>query len=49
MAEELYNKSLLSADSHVMEPRDFWETRIDANGATRRPHSRCSTRAATIS
>ena len=25
MAEELYGKSLISADSHVMEPADLWQ------------------------
>jgi len=29
MPEQEYANRLLSADSHVMEPRDLWEKRID--------------------
>ena len=37
MAEELYSKRLLSADSHVMEPRDLWQTRIDQKWRAQAP------------
>ena len=37
MAEVLYSKRLISADSHVMEPRDLWETRIDHKFRERAP------------
>jgi len=37
MAEELYSKRLISADSHVMEPRDLWEKRIDRKWRDRAP------------
>jgi hypothetical protein len=37
MAEELYSKRLLSADSHVMEPRDLWEKRIDQKWRAKAP------------
>jgi hypothetical protein len=29
---------LISADSHVMEPADFWETRLDRKFRDRAPH-----------
>ncbi len=38
MAENQYTKRLLSADSHVMEPRDLWETRIDKKWRDKAPH-----------
>lgn len=38
MAENLYTGRLLSADSHVMEPRDLWETRIDKKWRNKAPH-----------
>lgn len=37
MAEGEYSGSLLSADSHVMEPRDLWLRRIDAKWRDRAP------------
>jgi uncharacterized protein len=37
MAEKLYGNSLLSADSHVMEPRDLWEKRIDQKWRDKAP------------
>ena len=37
MADELYNKSLISADSHVMEPRRLWQDRIDARWRDKAP------------
>ena len=37
MAEGEYGGSLLSADSHVMEPRDLWLKRIDAKWRDRAP------------
>ena len=47
MADQQYTKRLLSADSHVMEPRDLWESASTRNGATRPRASRCSTKAVT--
>ena len=38
MPENQYTKRLLSADSHVMEPRDLWETRIDKKWRDKAPH-----------
>jgi uncharacterized protein len=40
MADAQYTKSLLSADSHVMEPRDLWETRMDAKWRDKAPRIR---------
>jgi len=37
VAEELYSKSLISADSHVMEPRRLWQERIDARWRDKAP------------
>ena len=37
MADQQYTKRLLSADSHVMEPRDLWEKRIDAKWRDKAP------------
>jgi hypothetical protein len=37
MPEEKYEKRLLSADSHVMEPRDLWEKRIDPKWRDKAP------------
>ena len=37
MADQQYTKRLLSADSHVMEPRDLWEKRIDAKWRNKAP------------
>jgi len=35
---ELYNKRLLSADSHIVEPADLWATRMDKKWRDRAPH-----------
>ena len=40
MAEAKYTKSLLSADSHVMEPRDLWEKRMDTKWRDKAPRIR---------
>jgi hypothetical protein len=37
MADQQYTKRLLSADSHVMEPRDLWEKRIEAKWRDKAP------------
>lgn len=37
MAENQYTKRLLSADSHVMEPRGLWQTRIDKKWRDKAP------------
>ena len=29
---------IMSADSHVMEPADFWETRLDRKFRSQAPH-----------
>ena len=37
MSEKTYQGPLLSADSHVVEPRDLWLTRMDAKWRDRAP------------
>src|SRR5258707_14082813 len=40
MAVAEYTKRLLSADSHIMEPRDLWETRMDTKWRAKAPRIR---------